>query len=393
MTDGGAAPGSPADDRTRVLVVVEQLRRKAPGGIGTYARGLLQGMRQRGPEHSPEVELLASRAGRAGRCDTGPTDGGRGDPLAGLGFPLRTSVLPGPALTRGWDLGVLRAPSGFDVVHTVSLATMDPGGAALVATVHDLLWRHVPEAYPPRGRAWHEAALHRALRRADLFVVPAEAVADDLAAAGAPSDAIRIIPMGGDHLPPPDLAAAAALLGRLGVGETPFLLSVGTLEPRKNLARLTQAYGSIRGSLPGPWPLVVVGPDGWGERLVASPGVVMAGAVTTGELSALYTLATLLAYVPLVEGFGLPPVEAMVHGTPVVASPLPSTGDAAYEVDPRDTASIAEGLMAVATDPEVRTRLRTAGLSHAAGATWASVAARYQAVWREVATGGGRRGR
>ena len=181
--------------RNRVLMVVEQLRRATPGGIGTYARGLLQGLGELGPGEIPEVELLASRPRRR--------QPDREDPMAGLAYPVHNSVLPGPLLTRAWDRGVLRAPAGFDVIHAVSLATLEPGSAALVSTIHDLLWRRLPDAYPPRGRAWHEAALRRALRRADQFIVTSDPVASDLAGAGADPDAITVIPMGCDHLPPP----------------------------------------------------------------------------------------------------------------------------------------------------------------------------------------------
>jgi len=375
MTDPDAA--RPARGSRRVLMVVEQLRRPAPGGIGTYARGLLQGLASLDDGERPEVELLASRP-RSHRGD-------RLDPLDGFGLPVHASWLPGPALTRAWDRGLVRAPAGFDVVHAVSMATMETGRTPLVSTVHDLLWRRLPEAYPARGRAWHEAALERSLQRAARWIVPAASVAEDLRRAGAPPGSITVIPMGGDHLPPPDLEAGAALLGRLGVGGGPFLLSVGTLEPRKNLVRLTEAYGRIRGSLPEPWPMVVVGPAGWGERLAPAPGVVLAGVVTPAELAALYSMALLLAYVPLIEGFGLPPVEAMVLGAPVVASPLPSTGDAAFEVDPHDVDAIAHGLLTVATDAAVRQRLQQAGQARVADLSWSSIARRHRAVWDEVA--------
>jgi len=380
---GPGGTGGGGADHLRVLMVVEQLRRAAPGGIGTYARGLLQGLRSLDDGHRPDVELLASRH-RGHRGDRGD----RGDPLDGFGLPVHGSRLPGPVLTRAWDRGLLRAPGGFDVVHAVSMATMETGATPLVSTVHDLLWRRLPEAYPARGRAWHEAALQRSLRRATRWIVPADPVAADLHDAGAPAAAITVIPMGGDHLPPPDLEAGAALLERLGVAGSPFLLSVGTLEPRKNLVRLIDAYGRIRDSLPEPWPLVMVGPVGWGERLAPAPGVVLTGMVTPEELAALYAMARLLAYVPLIEGFGLPPVEAMVLGTPVVASPLPSTGDAAFEVDPHDTEAIAAGLLTVATDDAVRRRLQAAGQARVADFSWTSIAARHRAVWEEAAAAG-----
>ncbi len=366
-------------DRLRLLMLVEQLRRAASGGIGTYVRGLLQGLDSLGPEARPDLELLASRAGR----------GSRPDPLAQLGYPLHSSRLPGPLLTRGWDHGILRAPPGFDVVHAVSLATLEPGRAALVVTVHDLLWRRLPDAYPARGRLWHEAALRRALERADGFVVPAGVVADDLCRAGARRSAVTVIPMGSDHLPPPDLAAGSILLARLGI-DGPFLLSVGTLEPRKNQERLVEAYGRIRASLPDAWPLVLVGPSGWGEQVRPQPGVVLAGLVSPSELSALYAMARLLVYVPLIEGFGLPPVEAMAFGAPVVASPLPSTGGAALEVDPLDTESIADGLLRGATDEALRADLTRLGAERSAELGWASIARRHLAVWegaRESSSG------
>jgi glycosyltransferase involved in cell wall biosynthesis len=219
--------------------------------------------------------------------------------------------------------------------------------------------------------------------------VPADVVADDLAEAGAPPEGITVIPMGSDHLPPPDLDAARARLRRLGVGG-PFLLSVGTLEPRKNQARLIEAYERIRTSLPEPWPLVMVGPTGWGEKVPLARGVVLAGLVSAPELSALYTMARLLAYVPLIEGFGLPPVEAMGFGAPVVASPLPSTAGAAFEVDPHSTDSIAEGILTVATDASERTRLQALGRARSAELTWSAIAQRHVMVWEEAvrSTGG-----
>ena len=359
----------------RVLLLVEQLRRKAAGGIGTYVMGLIQGLTELPEEGRPDIELFASR----------PRE--KPDRLATLEFPLRSSVLPGPMLTRAWDRGLLRAPGSFDVVHALSIATAEPGAAALVSTVHDLLWRHLPDTYPARGRAWHEAALRRALARSHRFIVPSDVVAADLVEAGASPDRVTVVPMGCDHLPAPDPAAVDALLSRLGVAG-PFLLSVGTMEPRKNLVRLVLAYERMRSSLPEPWPLVVVGPSGWGEQLHQHQGVILAGMVTPAELAGLYARARLLAYVPLMEGFGLPPVEAMLAGAPVVASGVPSTGAAAYQVDPNDTDSIAEGLLVVATDEAVRHGLQTAGRSHAAGLSWSSIAQRHVALWEEVRPGG-----
>jgi alpha-1,3-rhamnosyl/mannosyltransferase len=251
--------------------------------------------------------------------------------------------------------------------------------------VHDVAFRHVPEAYPRRGRRWHEAALRRAIKRANVLAAPSEATADDLLAAGAPPDRVRVLtdPYGCDHLPPADPVATRAVLERLRVdGE--YLLTVSTLEPRKNLRRLVAAYRAARPRLPEPWPLVVVGPAGWGEELAPEAGVVLAGVVPAPVLAGLYTRARLVAYVPLLEGFGLPAVEAMYACAPVVASPMPSTGGAAFEVAPTDTDAIADALVQVAGQEGVRSQLVTAGVLRSSELTWQAAAGRHVELWNEV---------
>ncbi len=380
----------------RVVVAVEQLRRQVPGGIGRYARGLLDGLSGLG---GPEVELIASRH-----------LGTAADPLSAWGFPVRASVLPAPFLTAAWDLG-LAPVRGARLVHSVSLAAPPVrrrrarGGPPLVVTVHDLAWRAHPDATTRRGRRWHEAALRRALERADAFVVPSNPVADALVGAGADPARVRAIPHGVDHLHEPDAAAAASLLRRLGVVDG-YLLTVATLEPRKNLSRLVAAFARARPSLDGPWPLVVVGPRGWGEAGVGDTGgVVAAGAVDEGVLAALYRGARAFAYVPLVEGFGLPALEAMACGVPVVASvtvpsaalqpgatagaaalpgalqPGAPAGAAALRVDPTTVEDIAAALVRASCDDRLRSSLVAQGRALVAPLTWRASAAAHLAWW------------
>ncbi|HVE47529.1 MAG TPA: glycosyltransferase family 1 protein [Acidimicrobiales bacterium] len=381
-----ALPGRRGTGRLRalrVLVVAQQLRRAAPGGIGTYVRGLVAGLVADGGDTGAGVDadagglalsLLASRAPRAA------------DPVAHLGPPVLTSPLPAPLLTRAWHAGLLRAPAGFDIVHAASF-NAPRCASPLTIAVHDLAWRVVPDTFPDRGRRWHDAALSKAMRRATKLLVPSTVAADQLMSTGAGAAQVEVVdPMYGcDHLPPPDPEAATALLSDLGV-TGPYLLSVGTLEPRKNLARLMEAYGRALPSFPEPWPLVVVGPRGWGDSPATGlpDGVLLAGAVPGPVLTALYAGARAVAYVPLHEGFGLPAVEAMSAGAPVVASPMPSTGGAALETDPLDVVSMAGALVEVATDERCRHDLIAAGRARAGRLTWAAAANRHLDLWSRL---------
>jgi alpha-1,3-rhamnosyl/mannosyltransferase len=261
----------------------------------------------------------------------------------------------------------------------------------LVVTAHDVAWRRHPEATTARGRQWHESALRRARDSGAALVVPSRFVSADLVADGVDPARITVVPGGSDHLAAPDPAGAEALLRRSRVsGE--FLLSVGTLEPRKNVDRLVRGYARVRQSLPEPWPLVVVGPAGWGREPAGSPeaaGVVFAGAVPGGVLTELYRRARAFAYVPLTEGYGLPPLEAMRMGTPsVVANEVPSvhdlgeTGPApARIVDPFDVEDIAAGLGEVLVDGELRADLTTRGTEYVQSRTWRAAARQHIDLW------------
>lgn len=403
----------------KVLVVAEHLRRPVPAGIGTYATGLLDGLiaMARSPEGAAAAGGAGSaadpgpaEAGGAGSvADPGPADSrmGRGsdvevtllagrrrrrdqsvpDPLARWPWPVAETPLPGRGTVRLWDSGMLQPKVPHDVMHAVSQAFPRPV-APMSVMVHDLSYRHHPSAFPPRGRRWHEASLRRALRQAAVIVTPSEATAADLREEGA--SRVEVVEHGADHLPAPDHEAAAALLSGHGV-KGPYLLSVGTQEPRKNLARVLVAYSSIRSRLPEPWPLVVVGPPGWGAGVAPAgqdvarvEGVVPVGRVDDPVLAGLYAGARCLVYMPLLEGFGLPPVEAMSLGVPVAASPMPSSGGAALEADPLDTEAMGEAMLAAAGDESVRAKLVEAGRRRAGTLTWERSARQHVEIWRSL---------
>jgi glycosyltransferase involved in cell wall biosynthesis len=368
-------------------LTVEQLRRTVPGGIGAYTRGLLSGLADVARDGADvNVTLFASRApGRRAKA---------ADPLLGFDRPVVLSRLPGRVMTRSWDHGLSRVPGGFDIVHSVSLAFPPPRRGSVshtVVTVHDLAWRRYPEATTARGRKWHETALRRVRDSEARLVVTSGFVAADLISDGVDQERITIIYSGSDHLVAPDPAGTDEVLRNLGVkGE--FLLTVGTLEPRKNVQRLLAAYDQVRPTLPEPWPLVVVGPEGWGptlSRIVDQSGVKFTGAVANGVLAGLYQRARAFAYVPLSEGYGLPPLEAMRHGTPsMVARDVPSVHDlgqagepAALMVNPLDVDDIAQGLTTILTDEARRADLGRRGQTYALTRRWRDAAQSHLTLW------------
>jgi alpha-1,3-rhamnosyl/mannosyltransferase len=167
-----------------------------------------------------------------------------------------------------------------------------------------------------------------------------------------------------------------------------YLLTVSTLEPRKNLRRLIEAYGRVRRDFPEPWPLLVVGPTGWGPHLAAAEGVIMAGSVSGAVLSALYARARVMAYVPLAEGFGLPAVEALRAGAPLlVSSVVPSIVEhdsPAVVVDALSVDAISSGLAELSTDDSRRESLAMAGPASMVDRTWEAAARRHLEWWTEV---------
>lgn len=395
----------------RVLVLAEQLQRRVPGGIGRYIEGLIHGLDALTGSDEADVTVFSARSmpGRRIPDDaddrTGPHRSVRGAERSRL-----LGRLPEPVLTRGWDWGIAGVPTGFDVVHAASLAAparsrrRRRSGTPLAVTVADLAWRHHPDATTRRGAQWHEAAWGRANRYADAFVVPSSAVGAEVHAEVGDRP-VAVIPHGSDHLAAPDIPGAQGVLTSHRI-HGPFLLAVGTLEPRKNLKRLIAAYHIAQPSLPEPWPLVIVGPTGWGSTEPAlsgetpePSGVVAMGPVTPPVLSGLYHLARLLAYVPLYEGYGFPPVEAFRIGTPVVASTTVPTahgdsdgpgdaGDAAgppaLGVDPTDAEAISQALVTAATDEDLRRRLVIRGKALSESQTWARSARSHVALWRQI---------
>lgn len=268
-------------------------------------------------------------------------------------------------------------------------------GVPSAVTVHDLaIYRH-PEWFP--GRQWLSTRLvvPRSLRRADAVVCVSSHTARDVAELfDVPRERVRVVLEGVDSsfrpLPDEQLRQART---RLGLPER-FVLFVGTLEPRKNVPTLLDAWSRV----PDRPPLVVAGGWGWRTeelqaRLDRAPaGVHLLRTVAPDDLPVLYNLASCLAHPAWYEGFGLTPLEAMACGTPVVVSDRSSVpevvSDAGVLVDPADVEAWTDALGRVLGDPDLRARLRERGLRRAAELTWRRSAEETWGVLRQLPGGG-----
>jgi glycosyltransferase involved in cell wall biosynthesis len=254
--------------------------------------------------------------------------------------------------------------------HT--LPVLFPGRAAV--TVHDLGYRYFPAAHPPRHRLYLDWTTRYSARRASVVFADSRTTADDLTRFyGTPPRKIRIVYPGVDAPPIGDIEAVKR---KYGLPDRYFLF-LGTLQPRKNIARLVQAYQQAKVDA----ALVLAGGQGWlydPSWVAGVPNVHLPGYVDDADKGALYAGARALAFPSLYEGFGFPVLEAMLCGTPVLCSNTSSlpelAGDAALLVDPLDVNAIADGLRRLNDDAALRDDLRARGYAQAAKFTWEQAA-------------------
>ena len=350
-------------------MIVEQSLAPVPGGTGRYARQITAALAAR-PRPGWSVRTVTA-------WHRDPTVA----VIAGADGPHRLPAGP-RALAELWRRGLPPVVRGTAVHATTPLA---PGRRhGLVVTVHDLVpWTH-PETLTPRGVSWHRTMIGRAVRRAQAIVVPSMAVADDLAGLF-PTAADRLYVIGHGvtaMVPPPD---AGQRRRRWGLPDR-YVLSVATLEPRKGLDVLVKAMVLAAAR---PAHLVLVGPPGWGgvdvAAVAASEGLPpdrlhLLGRLSDDDLAAALAGAAVLAAPSRSEGFGLPVLEAMAAGVPVVCSDAPAlvelVGGAGLIVPREDPVALAAALGELLQDTGAADDLARRGLRRARDFSWPAAAER-----------------
>ncbi|MDQ3659523.1 MAG: glycosyltransferase family 4 protein [Actinomycetota bacterium] len=361
----------------RAAITLEQSWHRVPGGTAVAALGLVRALAER-----PGLELV----GVAARHTEPPPEPWRPS------VPVRHLSLPRLALYESWHRlrrpRVQKATGTVDVIHATSMA-IPPRSAPLLVTIHDLAWRRFPQMFTKRGVSFFRRGLALAIKEADLVLCSSEATLRDCIEAGFDESRLRVVPLGVE-MAPADEAGVHRVRAAYGL-ERPYVLWTGTVEPRKNLSRLLDAF--VRLDQERGLDLVLVGPRGWNEDLggiafSVRDRVRMLGFVPASDLGPLYAGAEVFCFPSLLEGFGFPVLEAMSQGTTVVTSRGTSTEEladgAGVLVDPLDVSSIAQGLEQ-ALDPSLRARLEPLGRARAASFTWARSAELVASAYEEVA--------
>jgi glycosyltransferase involved in cell wall biosynthesis len=355
---GSAAPGS----TIRVAVTLEQCWHRVPGGTAVAA-----------------IELAGALSGRDDVEVVGVSARHRRPPPDPWVPPIAVRALPIPrrALYETWHYlrwpAVQRATGPVDVIHATGVV-VPPHSAPLVVTAHDFAYLHDPSQFTRNGLRFFRRALALARRHADILVCPSEATRRECVALGFRPERLRVVPHGVRSEP-----ASAADIDRVRASyglDRPYVAFVGTVEPRKNLGRLIEAFAAV--DAPGV-DLAVVGPKGWKQDLAPAAAKLgsrarVLGFVPREDLGPILAGAALFAYPSLREGFGLPVLEAMAQGTAVVTSAGTATEEvvdgSGILVDPLDARAIAEAIAALLRDPARASELGAAGRERAAGFSW-----------------------
>ncbi|MCO4760127.1 MAG: glycosyltransferase family 4 protein [Myxococcales bacterium] len=355
-------------------------------GIGLYTERLLRALV--GLDRGDELLLASNLA-----TDDVDVPGRRLGPQ----MPLRALWMQ---TAMGLHVARERPDVAFFPNYVAPLASTYASACPTVVTVHDMAVFLHPETFTFKKRVLQRRLLPPLLRHAKAIVTPSEATRTDLLRL-LPVDPRRVvaIPLAADpaYMTPVSAESQATVQRKFELPDR-YLLAVSTLEPRKNLVRLIEAFEQV-------WPdhqevkLILVGGKGWRDDAIAAAlrqssardGIEAFGYVEFDELRALYAGALAMCYPSLYEGFGLPVIEAMACGAPVLVSRGSSldevAGDAALQVDPLDTQTIVSGIRRLLDEPELRSQLARRGLAQAQTFSWARTAEQTREVFERVAGG------
>ncbi len=380
------APAATGRDGTllrvpKLVVLLEQLLAPVPGGTGRYSRELTAALAATAPAGWTVGSAVARHA------DPTPAM------IPGVEGP-HVLPLPRRALVAAWDSGVPLWPGGDTVHAPTPLAPPGPRrGRDLVVTVHDTVpWTH-PDGLTRRGVGWHRRMIGRAARRAGALVVPTAAVADELPRHVPCQARVHVVGEGVTAAVACLPEEAAEIVTRLGLPPR-YVLAIGTLEPRKGIETLLAALAAPDAP---DLPVVLAGQPGWGRVDPAvlarqsglDPGRVhVLGRISDPELAVVLHHAAVLAAPSLAEGFGLPVLEAMAAGVPVVHSDAPAlvevAGGAGVTVERNDPAALAVALRAVLSDAGTAQAMIAAGRHRAQRFTWERTARQIWSVHVEL---------
>ncbi|MCZ6727476.1 MAG: glycosyltransferase family 1 protein [Acidobacteria bacterium] len=350
-----------------------------PAGVGYYTRALLSRLARRG---QLRVTALSHRATR------------RTEHLAAAGVELQTLKAP---LGFWWQQRTLPRHlerGGYDLLWSPLGTLPQTSPIPTVVTIHDLTPLLFPYWHSWRNRVTFRRQLPATLRGAERIVAVSAATATDLERRF-PTSAGRItmIHNGVDPAFMPAPAAQIEAIRHRYEAPAGYVLFIGTLEPRKNLSRLLDAWDLVADELPGSPPLLVAGAKGWDSgglrrRLRRTPGVRYLGRLTRPQLLEVLQGTLVFVYPSLYEGFGLPVAEAMACGRPVITSDISSlpevVGDAGVLVNPRHTKDLAAALTRVLGDAGLRAELAERGLRRAQNFSWDTAAEALERVLLEV---------